>query len=253
MRGEGRRGSQVNSTWSIGVGHVECVDDEPVLLEAAAFELESEQAAHDRARAVGPDEVARANLGLAAVGVRQLRRDLAAIVREPGQLDAQAHLDARVLGEFAAQELLELRLVEGHERRLAVDDAGAVDAREAPEQRRAVLDLRDRHGRELAVAHAGHLEDAQRLVVERDRARLLEDRARLVDDQHAQAIAAEQVGERAADRTQADQQHVGVDLRQCGGRGRRAHGAVMRVVCSPRSMAPSSVRIDALMRSPGRR
>ena len=136
--------------------------------------------------------------------------DVTAIVHEGLQLDAEPQLDARVLRELLAQHPLQLRLVEGDERGMAVDDAGAVDAGEAAEQRRVVLHLRDGDGRELAVAHADHLQDAQRLVVQRDRARLLEDRGRLVDGQHAHAVAAEQVGQRGADRAEADQQHVGV-------------------------------------------
>ena len=54
------------------------------------------------------------------------------------------------------------------------------------------------------------LQDAQRLVVERDRARLGEDLGRLVDRQHAHAVAAEQIRQRGADRAEADDQHVGV-------------------------------------------
>ena len=39
----------------------------------------------------------------------------------------------------------------------------------------------------------------------------VEDRGRLVDRQHAHAVAAEQVGQRGADRAEADQQDVGVE------------------------------------------
>ena len=44
-----------------------------------------------------------------------------------------------------------------------------------------------------------------------------------------------------------------VDGQDIGHAGNAFHDAAMSVVCSPRSIAPSSVRIVALMRSPGRR
>ena len=80
-----------------------------------------------------------------------------------------------------------------------------------------------RHGRELAVAHADQLQDAQGLVVERDGARLGEDLGRLVDSQHAHAVAAEQIRQRGAHRPEADEEHVGVD------RGRRLAGRFLCV------------------------
>ena len=216
-------------------------------------------------------------LPLAALGILQPGVDEVAVVDQPLERDAEAHVDAGMAGDLRAQDSLELGLVEGHQHRVAVDDAGRADAREATEQRRVVLHLRDRDGRELAVAHADQLQDAQGLVVERDGARLGEDLGGLVDRQHADAVAAEQVRQRGADRPEADDQHVDVLRRGRGRAGRRSffsvharggcfpfvryevrharslQAAVMTVVCSPRSSAPSSVRIEALMRSPGRR
>ena len=166
------------------VRHVHRVDDQPVLREGAALELEAEQAAHERVRAVGADQEARPRLPLAALGVLQPGVDEVAVVDKPLERDAEAHVDAGMAGDLRAQHSLELGLVEGHQHRVAVDDAGRADAREAAEQRRVVLHLRDRDGRELAVAHADHLQDAQGLVVERDGARLGEDLGGLVDRQH---------------------------------------------------------------------
>ena len=103
----------------------------------------------------------------------------------------------------------------------------------AAEQRRVVLHLGDRDGRELAVAHADQLQDAQRLVVERDGARLREDLGRLVDRQHAHAVAAEQIGQRGADRAEADDQDVGVERRageRLGGLAFRAHARNSRAL-----------------------
>ena len=105
----------------------------------------------------------------------------------------------------------------------------------------------------------------KRLVVERDGARLGEDLGRLVDRQHANAVAAEQIRQRGAHRPEADDQHVGVVSRtppapapfrmhpKTTVRHAPPFMPVITVVCSPRSIAPSSVRIEALMRSPGRR
>ena len=205
------------------VGHVQRIDDQPVLRKGAAFELEAEQAAHQRVRTVRADQIARAHLQRRAVAAFEARLHLTAVVDEALQRDAEAHLDARILRELRAQQLLELGLVERDEHRLAVDDAGAVDAGESPEQRRVVLDLRQGDGRELAVAHAHQLEDAQGLVVERDRTRLGEDLGRLVDCQHAHAVAAEQIRERSTYRPEADDEHVGVD--------RGPYGRAARCVC----------------------
>ena len=71
MCGVGRRGSQMNSTVVDRVRHVERIDDQPVLGEGAALEVQAERAPHQRVRAVGADQVARAHLALRAVGVLQ--------------------------------------------------------------------------------------------------------------------------------------------------------------------------------------
>ena len=91
---------------------------------------------------------------------------------------------------------------------MPVDLPERVDPAELAEQRREHAHVRDRDLVEIALLEPRELQDPERLVVERDGARRHEDVRGLVDDEDPHAVAAEQIGDRRADRAVADHQNV---------------------------------------------
>ena len=84
------------------VRNVERVDDQPVLREGLAFEVQAQQAPHQRVRAVAADQEARADLATARPSASFSRAwTKLAVVDEAVELDAEPHLDAGWSASFA--------------------------------------------------------------------------------------------------------------------------------------------------------
>ena len=113
-----------------------------------------------------------------------------------------------VTPQFPAPDLFELWLVEGDEFPMAVDLAQRVDAAALAERRRDHAHQGNGDLVEVALFEPGELQHPQRFVVERDSSRRHEDVGRLVDHQRLDAVAPEQVGDRRAAGSVADDENV---------------------------------------------
>ena len=174
-----------------GIGHVFGIDDQPVLLKRFALELQAELLPDLRVGPIGAHHVAAVHRDGLALRVLQPHAHALCLLLKIDQAVAKPGLHLRVLADFVAQQGFELGLVEGHQHRVAIDDAGRVDARKAAVDRRVVVDARDRGGGELAIAHPQHLQDAQRLVVQCDGPGLGEDLGGLLTHEGLHAVTAQ--------------------------------------------------------------
>lgn len=191
-----------------GSAHVSRIDDQPILRERLALEILSDQLAHDRAGAVGTDDVAGAHDVPCARPAVERGGDVVGVLVERDERHTERHSGRAVRGQSGTQASLQVRLIERHELRMAIDAPQRIDAPELAEPGRAHPDVRNRHRIEVGFVHPDVLQDAKRVVVERDRTRRHEDLRRPVDDKHAHAVPAEKCTDRRADGTAAHHEHV---------------------------------------------
>ncbi len=146
-----------------------------------AFEVQMDAGADVRARAVGADEIAGAYDRFGAAARSQYDAHAVAVLTESHHLDAGAGGHGRLALGVRAQRALELRLVEGDQLRMTVDGPCRVDPGEFAEMRAVHAHLRNDDLGERVLPEPDHLQNAQRLVVERDRARRHPDVGQLVE------------------------------------------------------------------------
>ena len=111
------------------------IDDQPVFAVGRALKVLTDQVAHLRAGTVGTHQVVAAHLALLAPGILHNGRHSRSILPEVNQLQTTAELHCRPLGHLAAQRLLQLRLIEGHQPWMTIDAAGGVGAGELAQPR----------------------------------------------------------------------------------------------------------------------
>ena len=176
------------------------VDDQPALAEGRAAHADAERAADAARGAVARDQIVAAQIALAAV-VLDAQRDAIGALRERQKLVAEGGFDVRKARQRFLQLPLEDRLAEGVAARKAVGLFGRLHLGEQPAARRIII--RAVAGDGLAhyrLDQTGRLHGAQRLVVDRHRARLVHRGGVALDQQAADAVDAEQIGERQAGR-----------------------------------------------------
>ena len=110
---------------------------------------------------------------------------------------------------------------------MAVDGPRGVDPAELAEMRAVHAHVGDDDLGERVLREPDHLQDAQRLVVERDRARRHPDVGQLVDDERSDAVAPEQPGDRRADGAVPDDQDVDFFRKSRHGESSVARGAIV--------------------------
>ena len=114
----------------------------------------------------------------------------AGIFGEACQLGFKRHRDGGKGGQHAAQDGFELRLVKRDLLGEAVDRAERVDPGKVANDRASHLHEGNCDCVEGIFRKACELQDAQRLIVQRDGAGRLEDLGSLVDDERLDALAA---------------------------------------------------------------
>ncbi len=186
------------------------VDDEPRLVVGAAGHADAEALAHRRAATVGADREAR----LGAVRRAALRvLDAGALVVGDDAGHRRAELDAGAgpLEERLEQQSFELGLRERVLERVAeAEGHGGAGLHHRLAVGAVVAGAGARHDdREDAVADAGLRVGAQRLVVDRDRLRLVARAGVALEHEHARAGGGEEQRGREADRPGADDDDVG--------------------------------------------
>lgn len=157
------------------------IDDQPVLTVALALEILADQAAHLRAGAIGAYQITGTQTMQTAVLGAQHGGDAFVVLGQILQLQPTAATDiveALVLGTHRA---LQIRLIEGHQLGVPIHTAAGIGTAELTDDRAMHAHFGDHHLVEGFFGEAGLLEDAQRLVVQRDGARHQEDVVSPVD------------------------------------------------------------------------
>ena len=118
------------------------IDDQPVLAIGLALELLADELAHQRARAVGADEIASAHWTSPRRRTREWRRRRRRFRQNPS-VRRRARREPSALRRAPPQRLFELGLVERHEFGMPVDLAERVDPPELAEQEANTCEQRE--------------------------------------------------------------------------------------------------------------
>ena len=196
------------------IGRAREIDDEPALVVGAAAHLDAQCLADSAAAAIAGGDVLRMHLIHRTIDAGNLGAHGIAVLLQVGHL----RREARFRRGKARQPLAELRLEHGlpecRPTRIAVLHRFGKHLREALAARREIVRAVTLHdGGAHRVDEIDVLHRPQRFVVDRDGARFADGGGVALDDERADAVHPEDVGQREARRAGADNQNFDVRVR----------------------------------------
>ncbi len=190
------------------------VDNQPALAKGRAVHLNAKALANKAAAAIAGDKIVAGQIERRA-GFEHPQADRLGGRREFEQLGFERGGHIAVTPEIFPQQPLQHRLAESIAARKAIFQRCRLDLEEPPSAQREILGAVAEHDvRHQLVDYTDRLHGAQRLVVDRHRARFSDGLRVAFDDQNVNAIAAEQAGKRQTRRAGAgnDDRPVGTGV-----------------------------------------